>query len=63
MPALLVLAVVYFSDRRREPLPLVLLVFALGGVGKGVTFYAEARASAWTGLDLSARGKKNPVNA
>ena len=54
LPALLVLAVVYFSDRRREPLPLVLLVFALGGIGKGVTYYAELRASAWTGLDMSA---------
>jgi len=54
VPALLVLAVIYFSDRRREPLPLVLLVFALGGIGKGVTFYAEARASAWTGLDMTA---------
>jgi RsiW-degrading membrane proteinase PrsW (M82 family) len=55
VPALLVLAVVYFSDRRREPLPLVLLVFALGGVGKGLTYYAELRASAWTGLDMSAQ--------
>lgn len=55
VPALLVLAVVYFSDRRREPLPLVLLVFALGGVGKGVTYYAELRASAWTNLDMSAQ--------
>ena len=55
LPALLVLAVIYFSDRRREPLPLVLLVFALGGVGKGVTYYAEARASAWTGLDIHAQ--------
>ena len=55
MPALLVLAVVYFSDRRREPLPLVLLVFALGGLGKGVTFYAEARASAWTGMDMGSQ--------
>jgi RsiW-degrading membrane proteinase PrsW (M82 family) len=54
VPALLVLAVVYFSDRRREPLPLVLLVFVLGGVGKGVTHYAELRASAWTGLDMQA---------
>lgn len=53
MPALLLLAVVYFSDRRREPLPLVLLVFALGGLGKGVTHYAELRASAWTGLDTT----------
>jgi len=51
----MVLAVIYFSDRRREPLPLVLLVFFLGGVGKGVTYYAEVRASAWTGLDMSAQ--------
>ncbi len=55
VPALLLLAVVYYSDRRREPLPLVLLVFALGGLGKGVTWYAEARASGWTGLDMSAQ--------
>ena len=55
VPALLVLAVVYFSDRRREPLPLVLLVFALGGLGKGITYYAELRASAWTNLDMSAQ--------
>jgi RsiW-degrading membrane proteinase PrsW (M82 family) len=54
-PALLLLAVVYYSDRRREPLPLVLLVFALGGLGKGVTWYAEHRASTWTGLDMSAQ--------
>jgi RsiW-degrading membrane proteinase PrsW (M82 family) len=55
VPALLILALVYFSDRRREPLPLVLLVFVLGGVGKAVTHYAELRASAWTGLDMSAQ--------
>lgn len=55
VPALLVLAVVYLSDRRREPLPLVLLVFALGGLGKGITYYAELRASAWTDLDMSAQ--------
>lgn len=50
---MLLLAVIYYSDRRREPLPLVLLVFALGGLGKGVTWYAEQRASSWTGLDMS----------
>ena len=59
VPALLVLAVVYASDRRREPLPLVLLVFVLGGIGKGVTYYAELRASAWTGLDTSAQVASN----
>jgi RsiW-degrading membrane proteinase PrsW (M82 family) len=55
IPALLLLAVVYFSDRRREPLWLVLTTFALGGVGKGVTWWIEHRAAAWTGLDMSAR--------
>jgi RsiW-degrading membrane proteinase PrsW (M82 family) len=55
VPALLVLGVVYLSDRRREPLALVLLVFALGGLGKGVTHYAELRAAGWTGLDASAQ--------
>jgi RsiW-degrading membrane proteinase PrsW (M82 family) len=53
LPALVLLAVVYFSDRRREPLWLILLTFVLGGVGKAATFWAEGRASAWTGLELS----------
>lgn len=55
MPALLVLALVYLSDRNREPPLLVALVFVLGGVGKGLTAYLEARASAWTGLAMSAQ--------
>jgi RsiW-degrading membrane proteinase PrsW (M82 family) len=55
VPALVFLAVVYFSDRRREPWPLVLLVFLLGAAGKGVTTILEARAGAWTGLDFAAR--------
>ena len=54
LPALLLLAVVYFSDRNREPLWLVLLTFALGGAGKALTHWAEGRASAWTGLEMSA---------
>lgn len=54
-PALLALALVYFSDKNREPPALVGLVFVLGGVGKALTWYLEARASAWTGLDLSAQ--------
>lgn len=55
LPALLVLAIVYFSDRRREPPLLVLLVFFLGGVGKLLTMLLEGRASAWTGLDMNAQ--------
>ncbi len=55
IPALILLFVVYFSDRRREPLPLVLLVFVLGGLGKAGTAALEARAAAWTGLDISAQ--------
>jgi RsiW-degrading membrane proteinase PrsW (M82 family) len=55
IPALVFLGVIYFTDRRREPLWLVLLVFALGGVGKGATWWIEHRAAAWTGLDMSAR--------
>lgn len=52
VPALLVLAVVYLSDRNREPLWLVLTTFFLGGVAKGITAYAEYRAAAFTGLDM-----------
>jgi RsiW-degrading membrane proteinase PrsW (M82 family) len=55
VPALLLLAVVYFSDRRREPLWLVLVVFVLGGAGKVATTLLEARAAGWTGLDIHAQ--------
>ena len=55
VPALLLLAVIYFSDRRREPLWLVMLTFALGIVGKLGTVWLEHRAAAWTGLDMSSR--------
>ena len=51
VPALLVLAVIYVSDRNREPLWLVLTTFALGGVAKGITAYAEYKATHFTGLD------------
>lgn len=54
LPALLVLAVVWLSDRNREPPWLVLVTFTLGAVGKLVTGYAEDRAAGWTGLDMSA---------
>jgi RsiW-degrading membrane proteinase PrsW (M82 family) len=55
VPALLALGVVYFSDRRREPWPLVLLVFVLGAAGKLGTMTLEARAAGWTGLDPGAQ--------
>lgn len=55
VPALLLLAVIYFSDRRREPLWLVLLTFVLGIAGKLGTVWLEHRAAAWTGLDTTAR--------
>ncbi|MBX3210979.1 MAG: PrsW family intramembrane metalloprotease [Labilithrix sp.] len=55
VPALFLLLVIYLSDRRREPLWLVLLVFFLGGAGKAGTALLEARAAVWTGLDLNAR--------
>ncbi|HVH45137.1 MAG TPA: PrsW family glutamic-type intramembrane protease [Labilithrix sp.] len=55
VPALLLLLVIYFSDRRREPLWLILLVFVLGGTGKVGTFLLEGRAALWTGLDTHAQ--------
>jgi RsiW-degrading membrane proteinase PrsW (M82 family) len=55
VPALLLLLVIYLSDRRREPLWLVLVVFVLGGAGKMGTSLLEGRAAVWTGLDVSAQ--------
>lgn len=58
VPALLLLAVLYVRDRRREPLWLVMIIFALGGAGKGISSLIEARAAHWTGLDMG-----GPANA
>jgi RsiW-degrading membrane proteinase PrsW (M82 family) len=55
VPALLLLLVIYLSDRRREPVWLVLLVFVFGAGGKAATSWLEHRASIWTGLDVSAQ--------
>lgn len=55
VPALLFLLVIYLTDRRREPLWLVLLVFALGALGKTGTWLLEGQAAEWIGLDVSAR--------
>ncbi len=52
VPALLLLGVVYLSDTRREPVPLVLTTFFLGGTFAGGAFYLEHLATRWTGLDV-----------
>ena len=54
IPALLLLGVVHFSDTRREPVPLVLTTFFLGGAFGGVAFYLQHLATKWTGLDVNA---------
>ncbi len=52
VPSLLLLGVVYVSDRRREPWYVVLGTFVLGGVTGYGAIYLQQRAQAWTGLDL-----------
>lgn len=54
VPALLLLGVVSSSDRRRHPVWLIALTFALGAVAKAATAWAEGWAAAWTGLALEA---------
>ncbi len=53
VPALFLLAVVHYSDSRREPVPLVLTTFFLGGAFGGGAFYLQYLATKWTGLDLN----------
>lgn len=55
VPALVLLLVIYLTDRRREPLWLILLVFFLGGGAAFGTSLIESRAALWTGLDARAR--------
>ncbi len=52
VPALLLLGVVHYSDTRREPVPLVLTTFFLGGAFGGGALYLEHLATRWTGLDV-----------
>lgn len=54
VPALCALALVFFSDKRREPWPVVLGTFALGSVFALGAFFLQDRAAQWTGLDLRA---------
>ena len=59
VPALLLLVVVFFSDRRREPWPLVAATFALGTLFAFAAFFLQDKAAAWTGLDLRAQHAGN----
>ncbi len=52
VPSLLLLGVVYASDRRREPWYVVVPTFVLGGITGYGAIYLQKRAQAWTGLDL-----------
>ncbi|HRH00242.1 MAG TPA: PrsW family glutamic-type intramembrane protease [Polyangiaceae bacterium] len=52
VPALLLLGLVFFSDTRREPVPIVLTTFFLGGAFGGGALYLEYLATRWTGLDV-----------
>jgi RsiW-degrading membrane proteinase PrsW (M82 family) len=52
VPALLAAVFIYRSDLRREPLPLAITTFVLGGVAGAVVSYLTVAAAGWTGLDL-----------
>lgn len=52
LSALLVLVLVYVSDKKKEPAWLVLSTFAFGAVGAVASHLVEEKAAAWTGLDM-----------
>ncbi len=54
VPGLFLGLMMALSDRRRDPPWLVALVFLGGGLLKVATFFLEARAASWIGLDLDA---------
>lgn len=54
LPAILLAVGVFYTDKRREPVWLVSLTFVLGAVFGGVAFWIEAKAAAFTGLDIRA---------
>jgi RsiW-degrading membrane proteinase PrsW (M82 family) len=57
-PAVITALVVWRSDRRREPIRVVAVTFALGALLALPAFLLQERAAAWTGLDerMSAAG-------
>lgn len=54
VPAALLAALVWRTDKEREPPAVVLGTFALGSLLAFLAFAVEQRAAAWTGLDLRA---------
>ncbi|CAN5752991.1 hypothetical protein BH09MYX1_BH09MYX1_25500 [soil metagenome] len=52
LPALRALVVVWRSDRDREPIWMVLGTYGLGGGFGAASFFIEAKAAAFTGLDV-----------
>ncbi len=54
VPAALLAYIIHRTDRNREPPAWVIFTFVLGSAFAGASLYVEARAAAWTGLDLRA---------
>jgi RsiW-degrading membrane proteinase PrsW (M82 family) len=54
LPALLLTAGIYFSDRRREPPLLVVVTFLLGGLFGAGALWLERQANVRVGLDIRA---------
>lgn len=52
LPAAILAALVWRTDKTREPAHVVIGTFVFAGVLAGVSFFIEARAMAWTGLDI-----------
>lgn len=52
LPTVLLAVVVWRTDKEREPPLVVIGTFALSALLAGFAFFIEARAAAWTGLDV-----------
>jgi RsiW-degrading membrane proteinase PrsW (M82 family) len=52
VPAVLAAVLLYRSNVRREPVPMVVMTFVLGAVAGAVALYAQATVSRFTGLDV-----------
>src|SRR5579883_2130282 len=52
LPAVLFAVLIYRTDKNREPIWLVALTFAFGGLASGIAFYVVRKAAHFTGLDV-----------